>query len=485
MSLSISSTDAFLILAYLLGVVLFGLWIGRRKGDLTDYLLGGRDLPWWAVLGSIVATETSTATFLSVPAIAYAVGGNLTFLQLTFGYILGRWLIVLLFLPQLWRGHVFSAYELLQQRFGNRTRTVACLMFLVTRNFGDGLRLFLTAMALQVVTGLSLSVSVVVIGCGTIVYTLIGGIRSVVWNDCVQFVVYTVGGIIGLAVIVEKLPGGWDQLWQFAATHDKLQFLDTSLDWKKPFTLWSGVIGGTFLALGTHGTDQMMVQRYLCARSQRDAGRALIASGIVVLLQFALFLILGVALACFYQNPPRNPFSSGDQVFASFIVDHMPVGVVGLLLAAVFAAAMSTLSSSLNSSATATLSDLVRPRLPEDISDQSLVNLSRLLTACFGVVQIAVAIWAQQWSDNVVTGVLTIAGFTAGILLGVFLLALSPWRVGEPGVLCGIVCGLSVVSYAKFGTEIPWTWFALIGAITTVGMGWLISLFWSGGNGRE
>jgi len=472
---SISEIDVCLILAYLLGVVLLGLWIGRRRGDLTEYLLGGRDLPWWAVLGSIVATETSTATFLSVPALAYAVQGNLTFLQLTFGYILGRCLIVVLFLPQLWRGEVFSAYELLYRRFGNLTRTTSCLMFLVARNLGDGLRLYLTAIALQVATGLSLSVSVVVIGIGTIIYTLFGGIRSVVWNDCVQFAVYTVGGMIGLAVIVGKLPGGWDELWQFADTHDKLQCINWSLDWRQPYTLWSGVIGGGFLALGTHGTDQMMVQRYLCARSQREAGWALIASGFVVLLQFTLFLVLGVALACFYHNPPQNPFSSGDQVFASFIVDHMPVGVVGLLLAAVFAAAMSTLSSSLNSSATAALTDLIRPRLSGEVPERTLVQLSRWLTAGFGLIQIVVAIWAQQWSDNVVTGVLTIAGFTAGILLGVFLLALLPRGVHEISVLCGMLCGLVVVSFTKFFTEVPWPWFAMIGAVTTIGMGLLIS----------
>ena len=194
-----------------------------------------------------------------------------------------------------------------------------------------------------------------------------------------------------------------------------------------------------------------------------------------VSLQFALFLILGVALACFYQNPPHNPFSKGDQVFASFIVEHMPVGAVGLLLAAVFAAAMSTLSSSLNSSATSALNDLIRPRLTRDVSDQTLVKLSRFLTACFGVLQIVIAIWAEQWSNNVVTGVLTIAGFTAGILLGVFLLGLLPKQVSETAVLCGILCGLSLVSYAKFGTDIPWTWFAMIGAVSTVGVGLLMS----------
>ena len=300
--IAIAPFDAAVLVTYLVAVVLFGLWMGRGQRDMNGYLLGGRDLPWWAILGSIVATETSTVTFLSVPGLTFAttqvgspaldpaVGGDMRFLQLACGLVIGRWLIVQLLLPLYFRGRLFTAYQVLHERFGGATKNVASIVFLLARNVGDGLRLFLTAIVLEKLIGLPLPICIVLIGLLTIAYTFFGGIKSVVWNDCIQFVVYVAGGILALVVILQRLPGGWPQFVSFAERTSKFRLLDASVDLSVPFTLWAGIIGGAFLSLGTHGTDQMMVQRYLCARSERQAGRALLCSGFVVVLQFALFL---------------------------------------------------------------------------------------------------------------------------------------------------------------------------------------------------
>ncbi|MAG93831.1 MAG: transporter [Planctomycetaceae bacterium] len=458
-----------------------GLWIGRGKQNLSDYLLGGRDLPWWALLGSIVATETSTATFLSVPGIAFAVDGDITqgdmqFLQLPLGYIVGRCLVTVFLLPQYFRGELYTAYDVLERRFGGLTKQTASLVFLVTRNLGDGLRLFLTAIALKAALNLSMEVSIVVIGIATIVYTYAGGMKSVVWNDCLQFVVYMLGGVIALGVIVHLLPGGWSELSLFAAENEKFRLFDFSLNWTDSFTFWAGLVGGMFLTLGTHGTDQMMVQRYLSARGQRDAGKALVLSGVVVFGQMALFLLVGVALACFYNAfPPETAFEKGDHVFATFIVDYMPKGVCGVTLAAVFAAAMSTLSSSLNSSAASALNDLYVPHTARQLSPEQSVAISRHLTIVFGLIQIGIAIGAQYLVESVVSDALAIAGFAAGLLLGVFALGVVTRSVGQRAALVGMLGGLMVLAGVKFGTSIAWPWYAVIGSLTTFGIGFVVS----------
>ncbi len=477
MNLAIGTVDLAVLAAYLLGVVTLGLWLGRGQRDVSDYLLGGRNLPWWALLLSIVATETSTVTVLSVPGIAFDPdGGSLVFLQLTFGYILGRFVIVFLFLPHYFRGTLFTAYQVLQRRFGGATRQAASALFLLARNLADGLRLYLTAIVLQHVLGLDLWLCIAVMGLATIAYTFLGGMKSVVWNDCVQFVVYMAGGVLAAAVILDKLPGGWTQLSEFATAEGKFRLLDFSFDLTRPYTFWAGLFGGLFLALATHGTDQLIVQRYLAARSQREAGRALALSGLIVCGQFALFLFVGVGLACFYHlNPPAEAFASNDEVFARFIVDHLPVGVgiVGVLLAAVFAAAMSTLSSSLNSSAAAAVNDFYLPLRKEKPSAKHLLRVSRGLTVVFGLIQIGVGIVGQGISESVVQDVLAIAGFTAGPILGVFFLGVLTPRVSQRGALIGLIGGLTVLTTLRFATDLAWPWYAIVGSSATFTIGWL------------
>jgi SSS family transporter len=490
--LALEPVDLAVLCAYVAGVIVLGVWVGRGRRSMASYLLGDRALPWWAILGSIVATETSTATFLSVPGLAYvAAGGDLRFLQLAIGYIVGRAIIVIFLLPQYFRGELFTAYEVLDRRFGGATKRLASVIFLVTRNLADGLRLFLTAIALEAVLGWSLAACIIVIGLATIAYTVFGGMKSVIWNDCVQMVVYVVGGAIAGVVILTRLPEGWSTFVAFGEAHDKFRVLDFTWSLSDAYTFWAGLFGGMFLTLGTHGTDQMLVQRYLCARSRRDAGRALFASGFVVFAQFALFLLLGVALACYDSTVATDrAFERTDRVFATFIVDELPanVGLIGVLLAAVFAAAMSTLSSSLNSSASALVNDLYLPLRRKRPSERHLVGASRICTAAFGVLQIAIGIAAQGLESSVVTNVLAVAGFSAGLLLGVFALGILTRRVDQRAALIGLAGGLVVLLGVKFGLpragiEIAWPWLPVIGSVATFTTGLLAS--YGAGDRRE
>lgn len=481
---NLSIIDTIVLVAYLVGVVALGVWLGRGQQDAKQYLLGDKQSPWWAILGSIVATETSTVTFLSVPGIAFAEKGDLRFLQLAIGYIVGRTAIVFWLLPLYFRGELFTAYDLISQRFGEPTRKFASLIFLVTRNLGDGLRLFLTAVVLEATLDWPLARCVAVIGVATIVFTVYGGMKSVIWNDCLQLVVYMVGGLLALVLIANRSPDGFAGLVEFANDTGRSRIFDFAISDEnglrigETYTFWAGLIGGAFLTLGTHGTDQMLVQRSLAARSQADAGRALILSGFVVLIQFTLFLWIGIALARFY--PTDVEFAKGDRVFSSYIVNELPagIGLIGVLLAAVFSAAISTLSSSLNSSATAVVSDWVMPSYQGKPLEQStIVSLSRVLTIVFGVVQIIIGIWAASWDDAVVSNALAIAGFAAGLLLGLFALGTLCKSARQIDAIIGLAIGLMVLLYVKFGSSVAvaWPWLPVIGSTTTFAFGYITS----------
>lgn len=474
----LAAPDLAILLVYLVTVVLLGLWAGRRPRTASDYMLGGRNLPWWLILFSVVATETSTVTFLSIPGFAFA--QDLTWLQLPCGYVIGRLLVAGLLIPRYFRGELFTAYEVLGDRFGSTTQRAASWLFIITRSLADGLRLFLSAIVLQELTGLAMAWAVVAIGATTILYTFFGGMRAVLWTDLVQFAVYTAGAGLALALILQRLPGGWHQVLRVGEAAGKLRVIDLGWAWDSPYTLWAGLLGGIFLSLGSHGVDQMMVQRYLCARSASAAQRAVSLSGIVVLVQFALFLIIGTALFAFYQAfPPAAAFERPDRVFAAFIVDEIPVGVRGLLLGAIFAAAMSTLSSSLNACATAAARDLgtaeVAPTRAGSATDQQSLRKLRALTLLFGVVQIVVGVGAQRLQGSVISSVLGIAGLTTGIVLGLFLLGMLTTRVEQPEALIGGASGLVIVLGLFFATPLAWPWFAVVGSVGTFAAGWAAS----------
>jgi SSS family solute:Na+ symporter len=468
--------DLAVIVVYIAGCTLLGAWLGSRSQGLKGYFLGESNIPAWAIMISIVATETSTATFLSVPGVAYR--GDFTFLQLSFGYILGRFVVATVLLPAYFRGQIFTAYQLLQDRFGGPTRTTASILFLIARSLGDGLRLFLAATVLQHLTGWSIVGAIVTVAAITVFYTFLGGMKAVIWTDVIQFSIYIVGALVALAILAGKLPGGWPELVQTARSAGKFRILDFSFDLTRPYTFWAGLIGGMVLNTATHGADQMMVQRYLSARSQRQAATALMASGFVIITQFALFLFIGVSLWVFYHVfPPSAPMaSSKDDVFTYFIVHYLPTGVLGLVIAAIFSATMGTLAGSLNSSASSIVNDLYRP-LTGRHDERHLMRVSRAMTVLWGGVLVAVAFGASYLEDNVVNNALTIAGLVSGILLGLFLLGILTSHVGQSAALVGVFAGLCAVTFAKFGTSLAFPWFALVGSSTVFAVGLAASPF--------
>ena len=475
-AVAIGPIDALVVVVYVVASTLLGIALGRGQSDPRDYFLGGKRLPTWALLLSIVATETSTVTFLSVPGLSFVEGGDFRFLQIAIGYVLGRLVIVAWLLPHYFRGEMLTAYQVLEQRFGLATRRLASLVFLVTRSIADGLRLFLTAFALHVAVGLDVYICVILLSIAIGLYSCFGGVRSIVWNDCLQFATYMIGAAVAAVLLVWRLPGGWGQLMEFAETTGRLRFFDFDPSLTKPgVTFWSGCIGGAFLSLASHGTDQMIVQRYLCAKDRRSASWALALSGFVVFFQFALFLFIGLELACFYAlSGTSHPIVSGDEAFMTFIVHDLETGLSGLLLAAAFAAAI---SSSLNSLASSLMSDWMGPRL-SGWGDRKTLVLARWVTIFFAVVQGAVAIGVYQLAiqQAVVDTVLKIAGFATGLILGLYGLGLIAPRMPQAVALAAFAAGVAVMFGVAFQTPLNGYWYTLVGSGTIVVVGLLLHM---------
>lgn len=487
------SVDLVILGVYLLGTVAVGAFFARSQRSVKDYFVAGGRLPWWAIAGSIVATETSTVTFISVPAFAF--GADFTFMQFVIGSMIGRVLVVVLFVPWYFRGQLLTVYQLLGQRFGEGVRRLASVLFLATRTVADGFRLFATGLVLAALflampgmtawaeawfpsadpTWTLLVLSVLVVGVATIAYTFLGGIEAVIWTDVIQLAVYLAGALVAAWLLLRGIPGGWSEIRAVAEAQGKWRWWDVGFAWDRSHTLWSGVIGGAFLTTATHGTDQMMVQRYLCGRSAGEARAALLASGVLVFAQFLLFLVIGSMLFVYYTfHAPGEAAAftmdgkvQGDRVFPHFIVTHLPTGIVGLVLAAVFSAAMSTLSSSLNSSAATAVGDFYLPLTRQQRSDRHYLWTARLLTVVWGVLQIGTALLAIRLSKRLVDEVLGIASFTSGLLLGLFFLGTFTTRVRSAAAVVGLLAGLGVMIGAKLGAGISWQWYVVIGSLTT------------------
>ena len=482
--------DLAIIFGYLVGIVLFGTWFGRKQKTTRDYFLGDRSVPWWAVAFSIVATETSTITFISVPGIAFSRGGNFQFLQLVFGYMLGRIVIAILFIPSYFRGELMTVYQLLDRRFGGKIKMLAASLFVVMRNIADGIRLLLTAIVLAAVytsfqpaanAETIVVASIVLIGVAMIVFTYFGGMEAVIWVEVVQLGIYIAGALAAAIILTQSIEGGLSGAMALGSQFNKFSLFDFSFDMTKTFTFWAGLIGGCFLTMSTHGTDQYLVQRYLCTDRPRRAATALLTSGAIVLAQFIGFLFIGVLLFAFYhpQTDPAYataastafPFTGGDRVFPDFITRHLPTGLSGLVVAAIFAAAM---SSSLNSIAATSVNDLYRP-FRQKLSDAHYLKVSHWLTLLWGVVQIGVALLVRKQNRSALDQALSVASLINGPVLGVFLVGVFLKRVSEPPALIGMLASMAGMIYIRFATNIAWTWYVFIGSVITLIVAWLAS----------
>jgi len=463
--------DLAIIALYLVGITLFGLRFRKRQRTLRDYFLAGRDIPWWAIALSIVAAETSTLTIISIPGLAYDT--NLTFLQVVLGYLAGRVIISFVLLPHYFRGDLYTAYELIEKRFGSKLRSVTSGLFLLTRAAAEGVRVYAISIVVSIALGTGEVASIAIITLLTLIYTFEGGLAAVIWTDVVQTVIYIGGTIIGVATIIHFVPGGWAHIHEIAAAADKFRIFDFTPSFWKPYTFWAGFVGGTFLTTAGHGTEQLFVQRLLAARNLSQSRAALLASGGAILLQFALFLTLGVMLFAYYQAPSQQ-FGSPDRIYPTFIVTHMPHGISGLLIAAILAAAMSNLSAALNSLSSSTVLDFYLRWRPQ-VDERGRMQLSRVATLMWAVVLFALAVLSLHRVARVVEVGLQIASISYGALLGVFLLGVLTRRTTPAGAMAGMLCGFATEVYLWQFTPVPWTWYVAIGTAVTFAAGWAIS----------
>jgi SSS family solute:Na+ symporter len=469
--MGLDKLDLAIIALYLVGITLFGLRFRKRQRSLRDYFLAGRDIPWWAIALSIVAAETSTLTIISIPGLAY--DSNLVFLQVVMGYVVGRVVISFVLLPHYFRGDLYTAYELIERRFGRGLRSLTAGLFLLTRTAAEGVRVYAVSIVVTIALGTGEVSSIAVISALTLIYTFEGGLAAVIWTDVVQTVIYVGGTLVGLWTILHLVPGGWSAIHAAAASAGKLQVFDFTPSLWIPYTFWAGVIGGTAFTTASHGTDQLFVQRLLAARGQKQSAVALISSGVAILFQFALFLIVGVMLWAYYRMPSAA-FGKPDRIYPTFIVRQMPHGISGLLIAAILAAAMSNLSAALNSlSSSAILDFYVRFRPQSD--ERNRMHLSRLATFFFAIVLFCLAVLSLHKAGRVVEVGLQIASVAYGALLGVFLLGVLTRKANQRGATVGMLLGFSVDLYLWCCTRVPWTWWVVIGAMVTFGIGYAAS----------
>ena len=450
--------DWALLFAYVAGTSWFAARIADRKQTIRDFFLGGRKLPWWAVSGSIVASEVSGVTFVAIPAIAFARGGNYTYMMLAFGSILARFLIGYLLIPQFYKHEVYSPYELMGLRLGPTVTRVASSLFLVGVILGQGARLFLASIVLDAITGMGTLPAIFLLSIIGVVWTWIGGITSVVWTDVVQFVMIVTAAVAAIVAVVVTVPGGIQGIIEAGRDADKFQFWNFSLDLRSEFTFWCGVFGFTFLTLGSHGTDQTMAQRFFCCRSPREARKAVLWSSVAMLLPL-MMLTVGVGLHAYYQAVPMTAAEAAkvagrpDYIFPLFILKAMPIGIKGLFFASIFSAATQTAAISAMAQ---TALGFYRGARKRALDDAHLVRMSRAFIVLAGVAICLMAIVCsqiQQYRD-LFRLAMAMASYTYGAMLGILLLSLLPGRRDARGLVWGVPYTLLLVFTLSWQHEV-------------------------------
>jgi SSS family transporter len=492
--------DVLVLVAYLAGVTALGMYFGRKQRNATDYFVASHSIPWWALMLSIVATETSALTFISTPGLSYGTGpglGDLGFLQVVAGYILGRIVVATVLLPRYFKGKMVTAYALLEKRFGYETRRFTSIVFMVTRGLADSVRVFATAIPIALIISPTVQnkafvmpAAILILGALTVLYTYKGGMKAVVWTELLQASVYLLGALSALVILGSVVSGGWSAIFGQAASAGKLRLVDTYVGLDRAHTIWAGLIGGAFLAMASHGTDQLIVQRLLSAKNLRDGQKAIVGSGIVVFVQFALFLLIGLGLWAYYQG---RVFPLTDQIFPTFIIDRMPPGLVGLIIAAVIAATMSTHSGAINSLAAATTHDIYLPLTKRAADAPETLRMGKFFALAWGTaLTLGALLFPQEGTTPVVIVALGIASFTYGGLLGGFFLGVFWERAIQRDAILGMSVGIAAMSFVVFAkplsawipalaeplapfASIAWPWYVLIGTTITMATGILSS----------
>ena len=473
--MAISWVDLLVVIAYLAAITIFGARFRKGQQTLRDYFLGGRRLPWWAISFAVVSAETSILTIISTPGIAYR--SNLNFLQLVFGYLVGRVVVSFALIPRYFAGEIFTAYQLIEQRFGRVLKVFTSALFLTTRALAEGVRVFAIAIVIGVIFKSGVFASLLIVTALTLFYTFEGGLTAVIWTEVIQLLIYLAGTVVALALAVHAIPGGWSEVSRLAqAEGHKLAVFSFHFNWHEPYLFWSGLVGGAFLNTASHGTDQLIVQLLLAARKKRESQAALLASGLVILIQFTLFLLVGVALFAFYRHyPPATSFSRADQIYPTFVVTQLPRGLAGLLIAAIISAGMANLSAAFNSLASSSVMDFYKPFIRPNAGEQHYLAVSRGVILAWGAVLVLIAWVAQLLHRSALELALTIASVPYGSMLGIFLLGVLTKRANGRGALTGALVALAVMFFVVAYSPLAWTWYVAVGTVVTFTVGWMVS----------
>lgn len=478
--------DWITLVLYLAGIAFLGSVFLKSQKTTREYFLGERSLPWWAVSFSIIATETSALTFIGIPAVAYQ--GNLAFIQIVIGYAVARVIIALTFLPTYYEQEIYSPYEVLRRRLGPTAKDTAGVIFFITNILGAGVRVFATAIPVAVILPqLGLVRSIAIIGVVTTIYTMLGGIRAVVWTEVAQFALFFLGGLFAFLYIPLLIPGGYGEAFRVATEGGKLEWFNLGLQVKEgflmvqlkaPYTFLMGILGGTCVTMASHGTNQVMVQRLLACRNLRDSQKAIVTSGLIILPQFLMFLFVGAWLFAYYQQPGTEAdlaiLESNDQIFPIFIVAHMPVIIRGLMISGLFAAAMSSLSSTMAALSSVAVSDFYKQYILKAASEKHYMWVSRAMMVFWGIVLMMVAYLSRETKSVLDLG-MSVASLTLGSLLGAMLLAIFFKKGNGVGVAMAMIVSFLTIWFLWIKGWVFWPWYVLLGTIITLTVGLLLS----------
>ncbi|WP_347861491.1 sodium:solute symporter [Salimicrobium sp. PL1-032A] len=469
---SFTMIDYVIFIVYILGTALVGAAFGKKQKSTKDYFLGGRSIPWWAIGLSVMATQASAITFIGAPGWGY--DGGLTRMTTFINVPLAMAFLIATIVPFFYKTEVYTAYEYLERRFDVKTRTLTAALFLIARGLATGVVLYAPALVLSVVTGMDVSVTIILMAIIAISYTVLGGISAVIWTDVIQMVVLWVGAGLSVFIIFQDVPGGWTEVMNTAAETGMLQSLDFSFDLSVEYSIWAGVFGGFFLHAAYFGTDQSQIQRVLTSKSIRESKLSLVLSGVLLIPQMLLFLLIGVLLYIYYQYAGDPNINNLNELFPRFVVNELPVGISGLIMAGVFAAAMSSLDSALNSLSAVSVRDFYAKFFRKNASEQHYLKASRYATVFWGIYATIFAFFAGNLGP-VIEAVNKVGSYFYGALLGVFILAIFTRRVNGSGAFIGVIAGMASVWAVTVFADISWLWNNLVGAVVAIITGTLVS----------
>ncbi|MBN8235178.1 sodium:solute symporter [Halobacillus kuroshimensis] len=470
---SFTVIDYIIFVVYVLGTAFIGAAFGKNQKSTKDYFLGGRSIPWWAIGLSVMATQASAITFIGAPGWGY--DGGLTRIITFINVPLAMAFLIATIVPFFYKTEVYTAYEYLERRFDVKTRTLTAGLFLIARGLATGVVLYAPALVLSVITGVDVNIMIILMAVIAVSYTVLGGISAVIWTDVIQMVVLWIGAGLSVFIIFQDVPGGWGEVMSTASQTGMLESIDFSTDLSVEYSIWAGVIGGFFLHAAYFGTDQSQIQRVLTSKSIRESKLSLVLSGVLLIPQMLLFLLIGVLLYIFYQYAGDPNINNLNELFPRFVVNELPVGISGLIIAGVFAAAMSSLDSALNSLSAVSVRDFYSKFMKKNQSEEHYLKASRYATVFWGIYATIFAFFAGNLGP-VIEAVNQIGSYFYGALLGVFILAIFTKRVNGTGAFAGVIAGMLAVWAVTVFAEISWLYNNLVGAVVAVAAGYAVSL---------